>query len=255
MSTARIDRLAAAGARAHARLCEREGVDPLVELTEVRLRGLVSVPLWMFARLAGDRRRVRPDQVLESIEGFLFESLAPSATAETLGRPAPTVWFALLTVDAHQTGDPWTRRWIAEHTRSRLLLIDLAADPDVVVREVVAGNPRTPLAVLARFAVDPLAKVRTGVARNPDLPEALQRDLANVDEQPAAVRAYLADNPGLAPAVAELLAVDPAPKVRAKLALNEAVPLAIVERLARDPDAGIAALADLELEQRARDAA
>jgi hypothetical protein len=98
----------------------------------------------------------------------------------------------------------------------------------------VAGNPSTPIDVLAILSADPDPNVRRGVASNPLAPGRLLELLArDTDEY---VRLDIARNPLTPAAALTQLAVDPDTRVRSGVARNRSIPISIIEILAADPD-------------------
>lgn len=116
---------------------------------------------------------------------------------------------------------------------SRNKPITLHNDADIVhVRRVVAGNPNTPLTVLARLAEDDCNSIRRSVAGNPKTPVELLQKLSN-DYCPD-VRLGIAENPHTPTETLAMLADDDAVDVRYGVAENPHMPEAILLKLARD---------------------
>lgn len=155
--------------RAHLMRCYRDvcastGVDPKVELAEVRFDGRCTVGEWVTLRLLLDgdpHRRTPHDVTLRELSGQLW------------ARPA--LWPL-----APDLRDTWVVEEIAAETdpEDPELLAALAAHPNSEVRAQVAANYVTPGPVVDRLARDPNPEVRTVAASHPALTPGTLRLLA-----------------------------------------------------------------------------
>jgi PAS domain S-box-containing protein len=116
------------------------------------------------------------------------------------------------------------------------------------IRLVLAGNPHTGAAALARLADDSHERVRCRVAENSRLPEELQMKLAK-DPQ-TEVRICLCENQNLSPAVLELLANDGNEDVRLAAVGSPKVTAPILRSLERDSNVFVSASASKALADR-----
>ena len=123
----------------------------------------------------------------------------------------------------------------ADPSMPAAVLERLAGDPEVVVRQQVAGNPSLPAAALEWLAGDPDDGVRGWAVRNKSMPAAALERLAS--DPDAGVRQQVAGNPSLPAAALERLAGDPDNWVRRWAVQNKSMPAAVLERLAGDLDA------------------
>jgi CheY-like chemotaxis protein len=128
----------------------------------------------------------------------------------------------------------------SEVTRSQKL-----DQEDAHVRYVMAGNPHTSPALLAKLAIERNPRIRMRVAENPATPRELLEALAN-DPNPE-VRMSVAENPKAPPDLLDRLAKDPDEDVRLSLASNPKLPRYILMRLSSDEQPHIAAIADKSL--------
>lgn len=136
--------------------------------------------------------------------------------------------------------------------QSELVKSEKLEGDDAHVRYVMAGNPHTSQAVLAKLATERNPRIRTRVAENPATPPALLEALAN-DPNPE-VRVGVAENPGASHDLLERLAKDPNDDVRMTLASNPHLPQHILNRLKLDDQPHIAAVADKSLSNEQRSA-
>jgi hypothetical protein len=135
------------------------------------------------------------------------------------------------------------RPWLSK------LLLRPAGEPESVL-SLLARNPATPAAALARLALQSEPSVRAAVALRQDAPaEALAR-LAR-DPEPA-VRLTVAANLRTAPSVLEALARDPDTDTRIFVAANPNTPLSALELLAHDPDEKVRTYAARALQNPSR---
>lgn len=100
------------------------------------------------------------------------------------------------------------------------------------VRRVVAGNPNTPLKVLARLAKDPQTAIRVRVAENPRTTVEVLSDLAADDH--SEVRLAVAENPNSPAEILSMLAGDEDADVRYGVAENPHMPENILVKLSED---------------------
>ena len=93
--------------------------------------------------------------------------------------------------------DTWIAKVrLAEDADRPGVLARLAADPDPVVREVVAANPACPAGTLAALAADPEGGVRSAVAGNRSCPPEVALGLLS-DRDLRVMTALLVDNGGV----------------------------------------------------------
>lgn len=199
--------------------------DPSVRVRAAAARH-EALPLGEAARLTGDVEAVRL--------GLARRSQLDAALAARLGRD----------------GAVRVRMAVAEQTRQRDLLVELAGDGHPAVRRQVGRNPGAPEAVLLALAGDPEPGVRLAVAQNSETPAAA---LARLLERPGApdwlsaadiTRAALAHwraaqaQPAVAAALGEL-AASSNPAVRRCAAEGPLASLELLARLASDVDAEV----------------
>jgi hypothetical protein len=107
------------------------------------------------------------------------------------------------------------------------------ADLDILhVRRVVAGNPNTPMTVLARLAEDSNPVIRRHVAENPRTPPDILTGLAT--DHDLDVRLAVAENSNAPPDTLSLLASDNNVDVRFGVAENPHMPEDILVGLTND---------------------
>lgn len=173
---------------------------------------------WYHRRGPAEPRLHQNDKYLET---RLYHG---TATEDEENEAAAATATALRSAAAYKTARP-------------ALLAQLADDPEMRVRQSVAGNVNTPIDVLRRLALDPRKRVRAGVANNSRHPDSalpdLLRTLAN--DAKTAVREALAINKLVPPEVIDALGRDASKKVRNTVAFNPATPTATLLRLLADP--------------------
>ena len=123
-----------------------------------------------------------------------------------------------------------------EETKPEVFNI-LVRDPDINVRTLVAGNPKTPREALAALARGKDVWIRSLVAENWNTPPETLADLAvggGID-----IRIALARNPNTPRETLAVLAVDKDEIVRSRVAVNEKTLPETLAVLARDKDVGV----------------
>ena len=100
------------------------------------------------------------------------------------------------------------------------------------VRQVVAGNPNTPVSVLMRLAEDACELVRRRVAENPRTPLEKLKELAR--DNSVEVRLSVAENPNTPGEILSMLGCDLSLDVRYGVAENPHMPEDILVELTRD---------------------
>jgi hypothetical protein len=175
--------------------------------------------------------RPLPDAVVRSL---LVDSDAEVRRGALLATPPPPDLAAEL------LADPQTRQ---EAAGQAPLIPDDAAtlitDPDPAVREAVARNRHTPLALVLRLGRDPDEDVRAAVTLHPDVPdEAREQIAASVEPHDYHVADWLL--PHRAPLSERLAYVDSRfVFCRRAVAFSSDLPTSAVARLAADEDYGV----------------
>ncbi len=95
-------------------------------------------------------------------------------------------------------------------------LEELALDSSLAVRAGVAGNPRTPVPVLARLADDPTLSVQRGLLRNPATPEPVL--IALIASTHSTIRFGVEAHPNAGPATCRAIATTGTAPMRINLA-------------------------------------
>jgi two-component system, chemotaxis family, response regulator Rcp1 len=122
----------------------------------------------------------------------------------------------------------------------------LARGEDAHVRYVIAGNPHTSSAILARLAVERNPTIRTRVAENPNTPLTTLEQL--IEDPSSEVRAGIAENPKAPTEMLERLSKDNNEDVRLAVAMNPRVPQQILRKLSGDDNGYVMSAAQKTLD-------
>ncbi len=129
--------------------------------------------------------------------------------------------------------DVWSRRDLARAgVKLPKDVVALANDPDIEVREWVAGRRDAGAINLRRLAADSDVLVRIAAAKNPHLPKNCIHGLAA--DASDTVRALIARRAKLPPEILKALVEDRSKLVRSWAALNPSLPEKLADRLSRD---------------------
>jgi hypothetical protein len=157
--------------------------------------------------------------------------------AVAMNRTAPVETLELLSFDDHEHMYP--RKMVAANPTTPLaVLARLMLDENESVRNHLARNPSTPADILEQLGIGKergwaFVETRSAVARHKNAPAALLVRLA-LDGQ-VQVREAVARRSDLAVVVLEKLALDKSDSVRSGVAQNQDTPSPILEKLALDP--------------------
>lgn len=124
------------------------------------------------------------------------------------------------------------------------------SDEELYIRIVLAGNPHTSPAVLAKLATDENERVRSRVAENPETPVEILTRLAT-DENPE-VRLSVTENAKTPASILEKLAKDLSEDVRLGIASNPRMPSHILALLLDDSNTFVASSANRMLAELPR---
>ena len=189
--------------------------------------------------LAADLVDVRPDPVQAPVvlpaDPTRLASLAAQteATADLDDPPVPVLPPEGRTPSAHLSWEENVARAAAcdelEAAVTDQTVATLAADPNPVVRIVVAQHPNTPPATLTALAADTDDWVRESVAANPHTPPDTLTRLAA--DPFLVVGAAVAENPNTPAGTLNVLADDPEWEVRESVVSNPNTPPGTLDRL------------------------
>ena len=233
-------------------LCNRERVDPDVELLEVGMAGHgVTAAQWMRTRIARakggepapDPQLARPRPYTEERATLSYRGTASAYASFVLDDPTSVHWFLTQSGTAQEFRlactlhpDPDIRLAAIEHlwTGEPEQLTHLCDDPEVKVRYAIARRWSNKPAIAARLARDPKVTVRTLVADAWWVPADVIEVLASDPE--VAVRRRIVARRDVTRAVLDRLWDDPEVAVRAEYATSRRARVWHLDRLADDPD-------------------
>ena len=179
-----------------------------------------------------------------------YQGLLSDLTADAVFKGGSSTWPSqdiLRKTETERTRKIKIR--IAGNKKTPLALLHrLAGDPDESVRCVVAGNPGASHHILRRLASDQSPGVRHNVAKNQNAPVDVFSRLAEDPSQE--VRWEVAVNPNCPAEVLESLASGGGSKMKLTIVHNPNLPLRVLEDLTQDKDPLVAEVARTVLEYR-----
>ena len=181
---------------------------------------------------------------------LFYQGLLSDLTADAVFKGGSSTWPSqdiLRETETERTRKIKIR--IAGNKKTPLALLQrLAGDPDESVRCVVAGNPGASHHILRRLASDQSPGVRHNVAKNQNAPVDVFSRLAEDPSQE--VRWEVAVNPNCPADVLESLASGGSSKMKLTIVHNPNLPLRVLEDLTQDKDPLVAEVASTVLEYR-----